>query len=264
MIDLGPPDACTEALSINSKNQVVGFACGNTAAILWDHGQAIDLNIFNHSGSGLQQLDLAYNINDRGEIDGLGVPPGCGDPFACGHVFALIPCDEHHGDGDCKDGSESVRAIPRVSPLSRDVVRGKQRLYPPSRTNRFRIPGFAIGNRAANDPLDSATLSTPTESGFCGVNINDTLTGLCIGGGITSQCTDQYDKRQCPPGKKAIAPTNFACGYKEVVRVDGARHCPLCGGRCSLGCGPGCACGKDGMCHRANESLKELLWNPQP
>jgi probable HAF family extracellular repeat protein len=96
MTNLGPSGVCSGALGINSEEQVVGFTCGNGVAMLWDSGQAIDLNIFNHSGSGFQYLALAFNINDRGEIDGLGVPPGCDDPFACGHVFVLIPCDEGH------------------------------------------------------------------------------------------------------------------------------------------------------------------------
>ena len=34
-----------------------------------------DLNIFLPPGAGLQQLTDAYNINDHGEITGLGVPP---------------------------------------------------------------------------------------------------------------------------------------------------------------------------------------------
>jgi probable HAF family extracellular repeat protein len=130
---------CSMALGINSKDQVVGFTCFEADggdAVLWDEGQEIDLNTFNYPGSGLQNLQLAYNINDRGEIDGLGVPPACGDPFACGHVFVLIPCQGD--DGDCKDGTEKAGDIPRVSPVSRDVFGRTQRLSPPSRTNRFR------------------------------------------------------------------------------------------------------------------------------
>jgi hypothetical protein len=53
-----------------------------------------DLNIFLPPGAGLQQLTDAYNINDHGEITGLGVPPGCSDEFVCGHVFVLTPCQD--------------------------------------------------------------------------------------------------------------------------------------------------------------------------
>jgi len=82
MTDLGTvgSDPCSGSLGINSRGQVVGFSstCAvNAHAFLWEDGQITDLNIFNYSGSGLQQLLLAYNINDSGEIAGLGVPPRC-------------------------------------------------------------------------------------------------------------------------------------------------------------------------------------------
>jgi hypothetical protein len=149
MTDLGPPDACTEALGINAKSQVVGFTCGNGSAILWDNGQAIDLNIFNYPGSGLQQLALAYNINDRGEIAGLGVPPGCGDPFACGLAFVLIPCDENHPGVEGCDYSmmEAPIAVPQTSPAARDA---SSRMLPQSlmrRMNPHHFPGRAFGSR---------------------------------------------------------------------------------------------------------------------
>jgi hypothetical protein len=69
---------CTDSLGINSKLQVIGYSCSEPNALLWENGQEVDLNIFNHSDSGLQQLVLAYNIKDAGEIVGLGVPPNCG------------------------------------------------------------------------------------------------------------------------------------------------------------------------------------------
>jgi probable HAF family extracellular repeat protein len=124
MTDLGPPGACTEALGINSEDQVVGFTCVNGLgdAALWENGKFIDLNVFNQSGSGLQQLVLAYNINDRGEIDGLGVPQGCDDPFSCGHTFVLIPCDAKHRDSDgCKDDNGGKATPPEASPEARDA-----------------------------------------------------------------------------------------------------------------------------------------------
>ena len=98
-------DSCSNALGINSKRQVVGVSATSCAfvtdqrhAFLWENDQMIDLNVFLPPNSDLQQLTDAYNINDRGEIDGLGVPPSCGDEFACGHAFVLIPCDENHPD----------------------------------------------------------------------------------------------------------------------------------------------------------------------
>jgi probable HAF family extracellular repeat protein len=268
MVDIGtvPGDACSSALVINSRDEIVGNSgtCDGSVsrAVLWNRGAIFDLNTLIPPNSGLY-LNLALYINDRGEIAGQGAT-SAGD----NHAFLLIPCDEKHAGVEGCD--YSMMKAPTAVAQPRPALLKPSRQVP-SRTLsswRSRYRGTASctgGNRAANDRLDSAMPSNPAESGFCGVNINDTLTGECIGGGGTSQCSEQYDKRQCPPGKKAIAPTNSACGYKEVVTVDGARHCPLCGGRCGLGCGPGCACGKDGMCHRAaHKSLKEALWNPQP
>jgi len=100
-------DACSTAAYVNSKGQVVGNSAKNCMfttdqrAFLWDSGEMIDLNTFLPPGSNLQ-LSNGYNINDRGEIVGVGFPPGCADPFGCGRVFVLIPCDDNHpGVEDC-------------------------------------------------------------------------------------------------------------------------------------------------------------------
>jgi probable HAF family extracellular repeat protein len=111
-------DACSNAGGINPKGQVVGtsaktctFTAADRRAFLWENGQIIDLNIFLRPGSSLQQLTDAFGINDRGEIAGLGVPPGCSDEFACGHAFLLIPCDGDHADADgCKVAADAVPA----------------------------------------------------------------------------------------------------------------------------------------------------------
>ena len=147
MTDLGPQGACTEALGINSEDQVVGFTCVNGLgdAVLWQDGQFIDLNEFNHPGSGLQQLVLAYNINDHGEIVGLGVPPSCGDPFACGHSFVLVRCDDKHRDDEgCEEGRENV--APQLS-VPRELSRRRSSTFPPRRTGLNRFPGLAVGAR---------------------------------------------------------------------------------------------------------------------
>ena len=81
MIDLGTVagDTCSQAESINSEGQVVGASgiCFQTArAFLWEKGgPMVDLNSLIPRNSSLQ-LVTALDINDRGEIAGIGVPPG--------------------------------------------------------------------------------------------------------------------------------------------------------------------------------------------
>lgn len=119
-------DSCSAALGINSKSQVVGLsanACTFTAedrrASLWEKGHVIDLNVFLPPGTDLQLTD-AYNINDRGEIAGLGVPPGCGDEFTCGHAYVLIPCDDEHSDeGGCEGERENHQGRNSRQPRAR-------------------------------------------------------------------------------------------------------------------------------------------------
>jgi probable HAF family extracellular repeat protein len=117
LTDLDPVDACSEALSINSKEQVVGFLCGTPRvghAVLWENGRLIDLNnMFNYPGSGLQELAFANSINDQGEIVGQATPVGCSDVFSCGHTYVLTPCDENHpGLEGCDYSPIEVRPAP--------------------------------------------------------------------------------------------------------------------------------------------------------
>ena len=108
MTDLGTVegDTCSGASAINSKGQIVGASlhedsvqpCGNFIqhAFLWESGELVDLNTLIPPNSALQ-LGVGFVINDRGEIAGVGVPPGClVQSGFCGHGFILIPCDEDH------------------------------------------------------------------------------------------------------------------------------------------------------------------------
>jgi len=110
-IDLGvlenEGDACSRAYGINSSGQVVGNSesealCGSSGehAFLWENGgPMVDLNSLIPPGSSLE-LSHALAITDRGEIVGLGVPPGCppSEDDSCGHAYVLLPCDTNHPD----------------------------------------------------------------------------------------------------------------------------------------------------------------------
>ncbi len=101
---MDPEENESEARGISSNNQVVGasYSCPDASisrAVLWDKGSIIDLNTA-IAGTPSLQLGEARYINDRGEIAGRGLPPGCGEDDDCGHVFLLIPCDPTAGQ-DC-------------------------------------------------------------------------------------------------------------------------------------------------------------------
>jgi probable HAF family extracellular repeat protein len=100
--DLGTLEGdCTSlAWNNNSRGQIVGVSVScdrNTwRAFLWENGRMIDLNSQVPRGSSLS-LVYALAINERGQITGLGVPPGVSttDSETLGHAFLLTPSD--HG-----------------------------------------------------------------------------------------------------------------------------------------------------------------------
>jgi probable HAF family extracellular repeat protein len=124
-MDLGhlAGDCYSRAWGINSRGQVVGnsLLCEHSKSLqeitpfhhsfLWEDGNLVDLNSLIPPSSPLELVGmgpLSYvlvpNINDRGEIVGIGVPPGRMPESArrgqrldlCGHAFLLIPCDKIH------------------------------------------------------------------------------------------------------------------------------------------------------------------------
>jgi len=110
-------DCASRALAINSKSQIIGqsFNCDTNTlrAVLWDKGAIIDLNAAIPPNSSLQLVE-PFNINDRGEIVGRGLPAGCDNGDACGHIFLLIPCN-HAGAQNCEDSADFT---PRTNPAS--------------------------------------------------------------------------------------------------------------------------------------------------
>jgi probable HAF family extracellular repeat protein len=157
MTDLGTVngDPCSVTESINSRGQVVGAsqsAAGGcdkfTSAFLWENGgPMVDLNTLVAPGSTLQ-LDGASQINDRGEITGRGVPPGCDNSDVCGHAYVLIPCDEDHADieGCNYDMVDSAAAdAPSNSAPVTDRLAAATSTQPAPMLRRLsHIPGVAI------------------------------------------------------------------------------------------------------------------------
>jgi probable HAF family extracellular repeat protein len=116
MTDLGTLGTQSHASAVNAKRQVIGDSniTGRTEppfrhAFLWeDGGPMVDLNTLIPANSGFE-LVSADNINERGEIHGVGVPARC-FPDLCGHNFLLIPCAESES-GSCDDnGGRSSQA----------------------------------------------------------------------------------------------------------------------------------------------------------
>ena len=152
MTDLGRvgSDPCSNARAINSHGQVVGSSsdCTNPLrAFLWEQGgPMVDLNGLVRVNSGFQVL-IAYNINERGEVAGTGVPAGCqpADIDTCGHVFLLIPCDEQH-HGECEDNSMVEAAAPQTSmPMEKYPATVKQGSESPA--NRLKQVRGGFGGR---------------------------------------------------------------------------------------------------------------------
>jgi probable HAF family extracellular repeat protein len=106
--DLGtlPGDCASVALAINSRSQIVGqsFNCDTNISetVLWDNGSIIDLHIASND---------ALNINDRGEITGVYLPPGCDNTDLCSHAFVLVPCNDAGVQG-CDNAEFIVQPSP--------------------------------------------------------------------------------------------------------------------------------------------------------
>ena len=148
--------------ALTRVGEVVGGAsdCGTYLhAFRWEAGgPSIDLNTLIPPNSGLQ-LVVAYFISDRGEIAGVGVPPGCSPQLVdtCGRAFLLIPCtaDQTNTKG-CEDGAMVTTAVAatQVSQSSPMPPQGNPAFAAPvgtlarlraRLTHRYHIPVSASG-----------------------------------------------------------------------------------------------------------------------
>src|SRR5439155_18315429 len=111
-------DCSSVANAVISKGQTIGQSfscdCSVSRAVLWGKGSIIDLNAAIPPSSTLQ-LTETFNINDRGEIVGRGLPAGCDNHDTCGHLFLLIPCDEA-GTHGCEGLAEFITAATPINP----------------------------------------------------------------------------------------------------------------------------------------------------
>jgi len=151
--DLGTigSDPCSQAYAINLHGQVVGwsgFSCpggnsGSIRAFLSENGgPMVDLNTLIPANSGIS-LIAASNINDRGEIAGVGLLLN-GDTRA----FLLIPCEEDFLNTKCSEAETASLDLRQPIPSFREIFGGTQRhLVSRGISRRFRFPGAPIGPR---------------------------------------------------------------------------------------------------------------------
>lgn len=108
MHDLRNMGGCAHPWWINAQDQVVGhwgaYVGGSTpyvgegdcetGSFLWENGgPMVDLASLVSSNSGISVGKGAFDINDRGEIAGVGT-----DANGKSHAILLIPCDDNHPD----------------------------------------------------------------------------------------------------------------------------------------------------------------------
>jgi probable HAF family extracellular repeat protein len=151
--DLGSLGGSSHAEGINSRGQIVGRSKPTPDspvqhAFLWENGgPMVDLNTLIPTNSSLL-LEEGGNINDRGEIAGRGLPAGCDDVDACGHVFLLIPCDNDTSCSEADVVSDATRQptalISKTSTASAHALRTRMSFMTTWRERLAqRYPGLA-------------------------------------------------------------------------------------------------------------------------
>ncbi|HVO81049.1 MAG TPA: hypothetical protein VMT28_09970 [Terriglobales bacterium] len=255
--DLGAvdQDPCSFPSAINSKTQIVGASLpgcafdNNSRAFLWQNGSMLDLNALISPGASLH-LQWARDINDRGEIAGIGL-----DVDNNSHVFLLIPC----GANDPSDCQEEIVSAggnqPSVVSLTRHpqvgsptnsvwrILRTRLGLAPPLVPGLLPLPASVTRTPAAglastpapaaagsdpkvsDDMLSDPILSKYPVGGLCLVDFGSKkLTGICEGAQAL-HCVSKRDTVRCPAGQKARRPGWAPMCPFSLAYVDGARSC---------------------------------------
>ena len=118
-----PGAQIAEATGVNNFGRIVGTsfdASGNARVFLWEHGRIYDLNTLVQPNPPLYLL-LTGDINDRGEITGLGcvlVDGACGSEM---HTFVAIVAPGSGATGSRERLSQVAR--PRMSDALRSALR---------------------------------------------------------------------------------------------------------------------------------------------
>jgi probable HAF family extracellular repeat protein len=120
---LVPGDVASFATSINNQGQAVGSAFDAKSnwshGLLWQNGKMIDLNTVFPASSNLYVVS-ASNINDSGQIAGMGVELAGPHAETIVHAFLATPVNEDQG----KTVADVVRTRPEISLPAANV--GKQ------------------------------------------------------------------------------------------------------------------------------------------
>jgi probable HAF family extracellular repeat protein len=252
--DLGTvgSDQCSYSFGINSKGQVLGISqpscngVANRATLSENGGPMVDLNTLIPPGSAFH-LSIPITINDRGEIAGVGLPPGCSpqDLDFCGHAFVLIPCAEGDEEG-CGDNAADAPAATEANPApvterpftatpTDHAFRGRGMLDR-LRARRFpglRTPGPATGPASAQKQQSLACTATDgTQAdrdlkyyGSCEVNeATGKLDGYCETHLLPYYTCYARSSANCPKGAKPIHPAFTPCSLFSV-EIDSGRSC---------------------------------------
>jgi probable HAF family extracellular repeat protein len=228
------------AYAINSKRQVVGCVSNDanscSAAFLWEDGQMVDLNTLIPPNSSLQ-LNFPLNVNERGEIAGSGLPPGCTNNDLCGHLFLLIPCDDSHSDGgDCEERAEGPTVAQSTSaPVTQNPATTTE--VGPSPIGRMGTLRGRLDHRYPHGVPQSGSGGKPEAayitdempfrlSGHCLVNYFFDYTGECDGKGRGGACV-HWDPGHCPPGKRAKQAGRPGCTGFGIHLVDPTTRCSV-------------------------------------